>query len=237
MAHLHYVLVGANVFPVMAAFYHWWPKMTGRMLSERFGYWSFWLMFAGFNVAFFPMHIAGIVGMQRRVFTYHADSGLEPLNLTVTAGAFVLGLGILLSFVNLYRSYRRGAAAPANPWNAESLEWAVSSPPPPYGSLHIPTVVSRQPLWDSHEEEYDPSGERVLDESRLSLATTSLDAVPAGLSKMPGDTIAPLLVALVLTGVCAALLLKAVVIAGLLLATSLAVTAYWMWPEAEKHPV
>jgi len=236
VAHLHYVLIGANVFPVMAAFYHWWPKMTGRMLSERLGYWSFWLMFGGFNVAFFPMHIAGIIGMQRRVFTYRADSGLEPLNMTVTAGAFVLGVGILVTFVNFARSYRRGEPAPANPWNADSLEWAVTSPPPPYGTAHIPTVVSRQPLWDSHEEERDPAGERILDQSRMTLATTWLDAIPAGISKMPEDTVAPLLVTLLLTGVSAALLLKAIIPAGLLLLAALAVTAYWMWPEAEKHP-
>ena len=121
VAHIHYVLIGANVFPVFAAFYYWLPKMTGRMMNERLGKWSFWVMFIGFNLAFFPMHLVGLVGMPRRIYTYPAGLGLDGLNMTGTIGAFVFGVGILLSIINFFQSLRVGADC-----RQESLEFRSS---------------------------------------------------------------------------------------------------------------
>src|SRR5579885_3444254 len=164
VSHLHYVLVGANMFPVFAAFYYWWPKMTGRMLDERQGKISFWIMFIGLNLTFFPMHLLGILGMPRRIYTYLPHMGLTTLNMIVSIGAFTLAFGILLSFVNFFWSLRHGIIADKNPWRADSLEWSTESPPEPYGSVHLPTVATRHPLWDDHDEEEDPTGERILDQ-------------------------------------------------------------------------
>lgn len=120
VAHLHYVLVGANVFPVFAGFYYWLPKITGRLLDERLGTWSFWVMFIGFNLTFFPMHIAGIEGMTRRIYTYQAGNGWDSLNMLATVGAFVLSAGILISIINFFQSLQTGRAAGRNPWNADT---------------------------------------------------------------------------------------------------------------------
>jgi cytochrome c oxidase subunit I len=233
VAHLHYVLVGANMFPVFAAFYYWLPKITGRMMDEYLGKWSFWVMFIGFNLAFFPMHIAGLNGMPRRIYTYPPGYGLDGVNALSTIGAYILALGILISIINLFISVRSGRIAGKNPWNADTLEWDTESPPPPYGSIHIPTVVSRHPLWDEHDETHDPTGERILDQGRLTLATSALDAIPNAISRMPEDTIAPLLLAIAMFVFFIALVFQAM---WLTLAGAVAimlVSFYWLWPEAE----
>ncbi|HEX6210597.1 MAG TPA: cbb3-type cytochrome c oxidase subunit I, partial [Methylomirabilota bacterium] len=234
VAHLHYVLIGANLFPVFAAFYFWLPKMTGRMMSERLGRWSFGVMFLGFNVAFFPMHVTGLLGMPRRIFTYPEGLGWAGVNLTTTIGSFVLAVGILVSLWNLVASLRHGERAGANPWNADGLEWEPASPPPPYGSVSIPTVVSRNPLWDVHDESHDPHGERVLDEDRLTLTTSWLDARPIAVAKMPEDTATPFYLGLALAiGFTAVLLGNLWVTVGAAIA-SLAITAAWLWPERSR---
>jgi heme/copper-type cytochrome/quinol oxidase subunit 1 len=237
VAHLHYVLLGANVFPVFAALYYWLPKMTGRLMNERAGIWSFWLMFVGFNLAFFPMHLTGLQGMPRRIYTYPAGMGWEGTNLLITFGSLVLAVGVLVSLVNFISGSRRGALAGPNPWNADTLEWATDSPPAVYASTHIPTVVSRHPLWDAHDEEYDPRGERILDEGRLTLATTWRKAEPAAISQMPEDTATPLLLGLALTGLFSALLLKALWMTAAFAVISLIIAAVWFWPEPpEEEP-
>jgi cytochrome c oxidase subunit I len=233
VAHLHYVLIGANVFPVFAALYYWLPKMTGRLLDERWGKLSFWLTFAGFNLTFFPMHLNGLLGMPRRIYTYPAGLGWETLNLIETVGAFVFGLGVLITIVNCAITLRRGALAGRNPWNADSLEWDVSSPPPVYGSERIPTVGSRHPLWDSHDEHSDPANERALDWGRLTLATTAVTAAPQSISKMPLETTAPLLLALAITALFTALLFQAMWMALAAAIATLAAIGYWLWPEPE----
>ncbi len=149
VAHLHYVLIGGVVFPLFGAFFYWFPKFTGRLMSEGLGKWAFWLTFIGFNVTFFPMHLSGLFGMPRRVYTYLPDMNLGPLNLLSTIGAFILAVGILLFLWNVYRGLRFGAAAGPNPWNAPTLEWAVASPPPPYNFARIPQTRSAYPLWDT----------------------------------------------------------------------------------------
>lgn len=233
VAHIHYVLIGANVFPVFAAFYYWLPKMTGRMMNERAGLWSFWLMFVGFNLAFFPMHVTGLLGMPRRIYTYPEGMGWDSWNLWASIGAVVLAVGALVSVLNFFISARRGATAGRNPWNADTLEWSTDSPPAVYGSEHIPTVASRHPLWDEHDEEHDPHHERVLDQGRLTLSTTWFEARPAGVARMPEDTITPLLLALGLTVFFAAILAKALWVAAAALVFGVLVVAVWLWPERE----
>jgi cytochrome c oxidase subunit I len=234
VSHLHYVLVGANVFPVFAGFYYWLPKITGRMLDERLGKWSFWTMFAGFNLTFFPMHLLGLLGMPRRIYTYPAVTGWGRLNFIETIGTYILTVGILISIWNLFVSLRRGAPAGSNPWNADTLEWDMPSPPPVYGSERIPTVVTRHPLWDEHDEHEDPLDERVLDHRRVTITTSPLDATPIALAKMPEDSLMPFLIAVAMTVVFSALIVKAmwIVLAGVL--GCLATAAIWLWPKPEK---
>jgi cytochrome c oxidase subunit I+III len=234
VTHLHYVLIGANVFPVFAAFYFWLPKMTGRMLDERLGRWSFWLMFIGFNLAFFPMHILGVLGMPRRIYTYPEGKNWGDLNLIASAGAFVLAVGIAISLWNFFVSRKRGAIAGKNPWNADGLEWSTESPPEVYGSVHIPTVASRHPLWDPHHEEEDPKDERLLDAGRFTASTTAVDAIPIARARMAEDTVMPLMAALTLTVLFAAALTKLVWLAGAAALATLCVAAFWLWPEIER---
>ena len=234
VSHLHYVLVGANMFPVFAAFYYWLPKITGRMLDERLGKWSFWTMFAGFNVVFFPMHIAGILGMPRRIYTYPAGLGWDSWNMAETIGAYVLAVGVLLSIVNFLRSLKVGAFASRNPWGAGTLEWESESPPEVYGSELVPAVASRFPLWDDFDEHVDPEHDRVLDEGRVAAVSTVLDANPIGVAKMAEDTMTPFCMAVALTTMFAAVLFKAMWIALAAVVVALVVAGVWLWPEPER---
>ena len=234
VAHLHYVLVGANVFPVFAAFYYWLPKITGRRMNETLGKLGFWIMFVGFNLAFFPMHMVGLLGMPRRVYTYPPGLGWEGLNATSTVGAMILGLGILVSCWNFLASSRRGVPAGRNPWRADTLEWALESPPAPYGTVHIPTVASLHPLWDDFDEELDPHNERVLDRGRLTVASTWREAKPVGISKMPEDTSSPLLLAISLAVLFSGLVLPRLDIASAGALATFAVMAVWLWPHPEE---
>lgn len=158
VAHLHYVLNGGVVFPIFAAVYFWAPKVTGWLLGEGLGKVSFWLMFAGLNLLFFPQHLVGLMGMPRRYYTFPAGLGFEVYNLLSTVGAFVFALGVAVTFLNVFASWRRrhdpARVAGPNPWGAGTLEWATSSPPPDYNFAEIPTVTGREdPLWrrDHHE--------------------------------------------------------------------------------------
>jgi cytochrome c oxidase subunit 1/cytochrome c oxidase subunit I+III len=196
VAHLHYVLVGANLFPVLAALYYWFPKMTGRMLGERLGRWSFWVMFLGFNVGFFPLHVTGLLGMRRRVYAYGVEDGLAALNRLATVGVVIMAFGLLLTLWNISRSRRMGLVAGANPWSADTLEWAIASPPPPYGVAPIPVVRSRHPLWDDHDEEEDPR-----------------EARPVAAAREPEDSAMPAVVAMIVAGLFTALLFKSLWIA------------------------
>ncbi len=158
VAHIHYVLFGGTVLGLFAGIYYWWPKMTGRLLSESLGRWHFWLQFIGMNLAFFPMHLIGLLGMPRRVYTYSPELGVGSLNLVSTVGAFLIGVSILVFLFNVWRSGRRGQAAPNDPWGGATLEWSISSPPPVYNFSVIPTVTSRLPRWktEHHEPMRDP---------------------------------------------------------------------------------
>jgi len=156
IGHFHYMLVGAIVFTIFAAFYYWYPKFTGRMLDERLGKWHFWLMLIGFHMTFDPMHVSGILGMPRRVYTYMPGRGWEIWNLITTIGVFVQIVAVSIFVYNLVHSYFRGKIAGHDPWDAWTLEWSTSSPPPPYNFAVEPVVRSRRPLWDlKHPDDPD----------------------------------------------------------------------------------
>jgi cytochrome c oxidase subunit 1 len=148
IAHFHYVLVGAIVFMIFAAIYYWFPKATGRLLSERLGKWHFWLFLIGFHMTFDTMHIPGILGMPRRIYTYEDGRGWGLLNLICTIGVAFQLAGMLCLVTNVILSLRKGKPAGNDPWDAWTLEWATSSPPPEYNFAEIPTIKSRRPLWD-----------------------------------------------------------------------------------------
>jgi cytochrome c oxidase subunit 1 len=148
VAHFHYVLMGGAVFSIFAGLYYWFPKMTGRLMNEKLGKISFWVMFVGFNLTFFPMHSLGLSGMPRRIYTYQPGMGWSAYNMIATVGSFILGAGILLTIANVARSVKRGAVAGPDPWKGNTLEWFTTSPPPPNNFDAIPRVRSVEPMRD-----------------------------------------------------------------------------------------
>jgi cytochrome c oxidase subunit 1 len=157
VAHFHFVLIGGLFFATFGAIYYWFPKVTGRMLSERLGRWHCWLFVGGFNLTFLTMHVQGMLGMPRRIYTYPADRGWEVWNLVTTLGVPLQIAAILIFVVNVVVSLRRGEPAGDDPWDAWTLEWATTSPPPSYNFEAIPVVASRRPLWDLKHPD-DPDG-------------------------------------------------------------------------------
>jgi cytochrome c oxidase subunit 1 len=152
VAHFHYVLIGGLIFAVFGSLFYWFPKITGKFMDEKLGKWTFWVFFIGFNLTFMPMHWTGLLGMPRRIFTYSAELGLDNLNMIATVGAFIQAISVVMLFANVIRSYLRGAPAPNNPWNAATLEWATTSPPPVHNFNRIPVIHSREPLWVESEQ-------------------------------------------------------------------------------------
>jgi len=159
VAHFHYVILGGSVFAVFGGLYYWWPKMFGRLLDEKLGKWHFWLMFAGFNLTFFPQHMLGLDGMPRRIYTY-SDEGWEGYNLASTIGSWVMGIAILVFFVNVWRTTSRGARVGNDPWQADTLEWYTTSPPPPHNFDDVPYVTSARPIYDLRRRLREKSGAR-----------------------------------------------------------------------------
>jgi cytochrome c oxidase subunit 1 len=149
VAHIHYVLFGGSVFAIFAGIYYWFPKMTGRMLGEGLGKIQFVLMFIGFNLTFFPMHQLGLAGMPRRIADYAASTGWSELNMVATVGGFVIAFSMLPFFWNVLVSLRNGKVASDDPWEANTLEWATTSPPPAYNFDHLPEIRSERPVFDA----------------------------------------------------------------------------------------
>ncbi|MEA2765430.1 MAG: cytochrome c oxidase subunit [Gemmatimonadaceae bacterium] len=228
VAHFHYVLLGGAVFPLFAAFYYWFPKMTGRMLSERAGKWNFWLFFIGMNVTFFPMHILGLIGMPRRVYTYLPEMGWGNLNMLSSVGAAIIVTSVCVFLGNVLVSLRRGLPSGDNPWGASTLEWATSSPPPSYNHLFIPVVDGRDPLWDAREGELAVvTGLRT--DRHEGLLTSIMDAEPEHRFEFKGPTILPLLLAVFGGGsIVVAIFTPWGVTAGMI--ASLVILGCWFWP-------
>jgi cytochrome c oxidase subunit 1 len=195
VAHLHYVLIGGAVFPLLGALWYWLPKMSGRLMPEPAGRASVALLVAGFHLTFFPMHQLGLEGMPRRVFTYGRDTGWAGLNLVATGGAFVILAGLLVYVAGLAWGLRRGRLAGPDPWGADTLEWATASPPPSYNHAPLPAVTSRHPLWA-------PAATTVTgirSEVREILVTTAGHAAPSHRQVLDGPAVAPLLLSAAVT--------------------------------------
>ena len=239
VAHLHYVLVGGALFPIFGALYHWLPKMTGKLLDERLGKISFWLIFVGFNLNMFPLHISGLLGQPRRQYTYPEGLGWDIHNLISTIGAFVLALGILVTFYNWFRSVRHGKPAGNDPWGGETLEWATTSPPPDYNFETIPTVRSREPTWDQPDlkdgAQPPEKGGRALAEGHLTLSTSLLDARPQAIVHMPHESGWPFFLAVAMTALFYGLLIDAYELAAIGGIASTIGVMGWFWPRGETQ--
>jgi cytochrome c oxidase subunit I+III len=235
VAHFHYVLIGGAVFPLIGGIYFWYPKMTGRMMDERLGKLNFWLLFVGFNVTFFPMHLLGFQGMPRRVYTYPAEMGWGSMNLLSTAGALLLMIGGAIFVYNVVRSYAWGAVAGDNPWNADTLEWGTTSPPPVYNFLHIPVVEGQNALWDRSPEAPVVTG--IRSDCREVLVTDVMDAEPTHKAEFPEPTIWPFACAVVTSAFFVASIFTPWAVP--VFAVPIAVTLIgWFWPgKKKKHDV
>ncbi|MEZ4869103.1 MAG: cytochrome c oxidase subunit I [Caldilineaceae bacterium] len=240
VAHLHYVLLGGSVFPIFAALYYWLPKIQGKMLNETLGRINFWLMFIGFNVTFFPLHIVGLLGMPRRVYTYEAGWGWDGYNLIATLGSYLIGAGVLVFVFNYFISLYVGEEAPRNPWRADSLEWATESPPLNFGFADLPVVRSRYPLWDQ-ETVHPRDGDRVAKlmdalshypiRWRGALTTSAIDAQPEEVFRVSGPSIWPLVTAVGIITIFGAEIFTlriAVALGALVLVSGL---IGWHWPN------
>ncbi|MDP2128949.1 MAG: cytochrome c oxidase subunit I [Pseudohongiella sp.] len=213
VAHMHYVLVGGMFFPMMAGLYYWLPLFSGRMPSEKLGRWGFWLTFGGFNMTFLLMHLTGLLGMPRRVYTYESGLGWDWLNLLSSVGGFVMAAGIAVIIIDIAMHFRFGRKAPQNPWQADTLEWALEAPPPPYNFISIPSVSSRHPLWDNRNLAQEiAAGEHAMadfEHGRREVPYTSgLDARPQSIVHLPGNSWIPLQAATVMAVLCICLLTR-----------------------------
>jgi cytochrome c oxidase subunit 1/cytochrome c oxidase subunit I+III len=241
VAHFHYVLNGAVVFPIFGALYFWLPKMTGRMLDERLGKISFWVMFVGFNITFFPMHILGFLGMPRRIYTYNNGLGWDGLNLMVSIGSAIFGLGTGITLWNFVHSRLRGAPAPANPWDADSLEWSMPSPPPHYNFAAIPIVESRHPLWDDAPLQYARTGTEPETSAlgpegaitRETPVTSGIDTRLEGNLRIPRETYLPVALAFGVMVFFFGLLASATLVAVIGVALAIVGVVWWTWRTEE----
>nr|WP_246602329.1 cbb3-type cytochrome c oxidase subunit I [Falsiroseomonas tokyonensis] len=240
VAHLHYVLIGGMVFPLLAGLYYWAPSAAGWRLSVRLGKWVFWLLFLGVNLTFFPMHISGLIGMPRRVWTYPEGMGLEVWNMLSTASAAVSALGVLLLLVDLARNFRMSPGGPAdNPFNAATLEWL---PQGNYAARSIPRITSREPLWDQPDlAEQVRQGRHFLPGTvtglRETLVTSPVEARPQYVAIIPGPAWAHFIAALCTAGFFLSLTVKLLWLAGIFGTVAVSAILYWLWTGTDLGPV
>jgi cytochrome c oxidase subunit 1 len=229
VAHFHYVLIGGAVFPLLGAVLFWLPKMSGRMPSERLGRWSFAVLFVGFNLTFFPMHLLGLGGMPRRIYTYGPDHGWTTGNVVASVGAVVMTAGLVLFLANVVWTIRSGAPAGDNPWGASTLEWSTASPPPSYNFAYLPTVDDHDPLWSPRER---PVVTGLRTDAREILVTDGIDATPDHRQHLDGASAWPFLTAVAAgIGVITAIFTPwGVTIGAILCGVTL---TGWFWPRGE----
>ena len=232
VAHLHYVLLGGGAFPLFAAIYYWYPKWTGRMYHEGLGKLHFWLWIVGVNVTFFPLHILGLSGMPRRIYTYPEGMGWTGMNQLATVGSYILALSVITFVVNMVLSARRGALAGNDPWAGDSLEWATTSPPRPYSFVRPPVVQGRGALWSRTPDAPEIVG--MPTDRRMSLVTSAMDAEPDNLHEEPGPTVWPFIASLAVAVLFIWLMFHpmAVLVGGALLMLTL---LGWGWPRGKKN--
>jgi cytochrome c oxidase subunit I len=263
VAHFHYVLFGGSMMGLWAGVYYYYPKLTGRLMSEKLGNWHFWLSFIGMNLTFMPMHWSGLIGMPRRTWVYDAGQGLEVFNLMSSVGAYIQAVAVLVFVYNMVRSFKKGAIAGNDPWGAPSLEWSIPSPPPDYNYATIPTVTSRYPMWDRKSPEltkdvpHTREGERSVDVDVAGRHVGHVDhaignppGAPAGPLKtakelgipMPNPSIKPLFVALFMTLMFASMLPmhlgqpKLAIVGIITFAILMTLTLYsWLLTPLEDH--
>jgi cytochrome c oxidase subunit 1 len=232
VAHFHYVLIGGAVFPLFGAIYYWFPKMTGRMLNETAGIANFILLFVGFNLVFFPMHILGLDGMPRRIYTYVPETGWGDLNMLATIGAFVMGVGVLVFVSNVFYSLKLGKIAGDDPWGADTLEWSTSSPPPSYNYQNLPVVTGRHAVWEPTRGAMVVTG--LHTRIREVLCTTIHDASPGHRYALNGPSIFPFLLSLVTGATFIAFMFTPWSIPGGLVLSFLVLLG-WFWSNSIEH--
>ena len=240
VAHLHYVLIGGMLFPVVAGIYYYYPLLNARKLSDRLGKIAFWLMFIGFNVAFFPMHLVGLRGMPRRVFTYPADIGWDWFNLISTIGAFIFAAGVTIVVVDVLRPKHRQPKEEQNPWNAGTLEW-ISEPEEKWGVRSIPIIRSRYPIWDQPGLVEDIKAGRYYlpdakDGARETLVTSVLDAEPIQCLRVGGTSVLSILAAFSLGGVFIALTFHWWIVTAACAVITLVAIVAWLWTGTAVIP-
>lgn len=240
VAHMHYVLVGGMVFPLVAGLYYWLPHFSGRMPSEKLGRWGFWLFFIGFNTTFLIMHWTGLIGMPRRVYTYDTGLGWDMPNLVSSIGSFIMAAGVATILMDIILHFRFGQPAPKNPWNADTLEWATSLPPSAYNFVSLPDVTDRHPLWkDPDLPDSIARGEHaltVIDHGRRETwGSDPLTGKVREIIHLPGNSWLPFIASLFLAALCLSLLNKAYMLAIVSTVATLVVLFRWSW-ENGAHP-
>lgn len=240
VAHMHYVLVGGMLFPLIAGFYYWLPHFSGRMPSATLGRWGFWLTFIGFNGTFLLMHVTGLMGMPRRVYTYEAGLGWDWLNLLSSVGSFVMAIGVAVIILDILLHFRFGSPAPQNPWNADTLEWATSTPPGAYNFISLPSVHNRHPMWEDPQLVTSiAAGEHGLPTfehgRREILGTDGITGRIREVIHLPTNSWLPLQVSLALAVVCISLLMRAYPVALMAVIGAFLLTLRWSWHNG-AHP-
>jgi cytochrome c oxidase subunit I+III len=241
VAHLHFVLIGGAIFPIFAGVYYFFPLIGGKELSLSLGKIAFWLVFVGFNVTFLPMHLSGLRGMPRRVFTYPSGRGLEVPNLVSSIGAFVIAAGVAVIVWDVLRPKKRQPYAARNPWNAGTLEWLQEMPGKPWGIRAIPTIESRYPLWDQPNllDEID-AGRGYLPDAeegrRETIIVSAIDARPLQVQRLPGSSFLPLLAAVTTGGFFVFGTFHWWTLALVSTVLAVFVIGYWLWTGTAHVP-
>jgi cytochrome c oxidase subunit I+III len=238
VAHFHFIIFGAAVFPVLGGMYYWFPKVTGRMYHERWAQASFWVTFVGTALTFFPMHIVGLLGMPRRVYTYSPGLGWDAYNLAETVGAGILTAGLLMIFANLVWSRFRGVPAGPDPFHGGTLEWTIPSPPPEYNFAVIPTVSSPYPNWDVEDRAVDARnlerGDMTFEQGHETPTSTVRDGLLDEIIEMPSESPWPIVVALCTAAIFVFALVSHYVIAAVFVGLMLLAVAGWHTQEPQE---